>query len=92
VEVESGRARLIGHLPLLFVLSTAALLRGWQLSANGFARQYYAAGVRSMMECPRCLLFKSFDPGGFVSLDKPPIAIWLQVLSAKLIDSCPKLV
>jgi 4-amino-4-deoxy-L-arabinose transferase-like glycosyltransferase len=38
-----------------------------------------------MLDCPRCLLFNSFDPGGFVSLDKPPVAIWLQVLSAKLI-------
>jgi 4-amino-4-deoxy-L-arabinose transferase-like glycosyltransferase len=31
------------------------------------------------------LLFNSFDPAGFVSLDQPPIAIWFQVLSAKLL-------
>src|SRR5262249_7918881 len=29
-------------------------------------------------------LFNSFDPAGFVSLDKPPVAIWVQVASAKL--------
>ena len=77
--------RLVDHAPLSLILLVAAVLRTWQLSSNGFGRQYYAAGVRSMMSCPRCFLFNSFDPGGFVSLDKPPIAIWLQVLSAKLV-------
>jgi 4-amino-4-deoxy-L-arabinose transferase-like glycosyltransferase len=85
VGIESRRPRLIGYLPLVSILLVAAVVRDWKLSANGFGRQYYAAGVRSMMDCPRCLLFNSFDPAGFVSLDKPPIAIWLQVLSAKLI-------
>jgi 4-amino-4-deoxy-L-arabinose transferase-like glycosyltransferase len=85
VGTESRRAKLIGYLPFASILLVAAIVRGWQLSANGFGRQYYAAGVRSMLDCPRCLLFNSFDPAGFVSLDKPPIAIWLQVLSAKLI-------
>jgi 4-amino-4-deoxy-L-arabinose transferase-like glycosyltransferase len=78
-------SQLAGYAPIALVLLVAAAARSWQLSANGFGRQYYAAGVRSMMDCPRCMLFNSFDPSGFVSLDKPPIAIWLQVLSAKLI-------
>jgi 4-amino-4-deoxy-L-arabinose transferase-like glycosyltransferase len=30
-------------------------------------------------------LYNSFDPGGFLSLDKPPVAIWLQVAGAKLL-------
>lgn len=29
-------------------------------------------------------LYNSFDPAGFVSVDKPPVALWIQVLSAKL--------
>ena len=28
--------------------------------------------------------YNSFDPAGFVSVDKPPVALWIQVLSAKL--------
>ncbi len=29
-------------------------------------------------------LYNSFDPAGFVSIDKPPIALWMQVVSAKI--------
>src|SRR5205814_549041 len=35
------------------------------------------------------LLFNSFDPAGFVSLDKPPVAFWLQTASAKLLGFSP---
>ena len=28
--------------------------------------------------------YNSFDPAGFVSVDKPPVALWVQVISAKL--------
>jgi 4-amino-4-deoxy-L-arabinose transferase-like glycosyltransferase len=31
------------------------------------------------------VLFNAFDPAGFVSIDKPPVAIWLQAASAKLL-------
>ena len=29
--------------------------------------------------------FVSFDPGGFVSVDKPPLGFWIQAASAKLL-------
>ena len=29
-------------------------------------------------------LFVSFDPGGFVSIDKPPLGFWIETASAKL--------
>jgi 4-amino-4-deoxy-L-arabinose transferase-like glycosyltransferase len=70
--------------PLLAVLAIAALVRTWNLGQNAFGRQYYAAGVRSMSESWHNFLYNSFDPAGFLSLDKPPLAIWLQVVGAKL--------
>src|SRR5258705_2857130 len=72
-------------LPLTLVAAVAVLARTWQLSQNDFGRQYYAAGVRSMLDSWHNFLFNSFDPAGFVSIDKPPVAIWLQVASAKLL-------
>jgi 4-amino-4-deoxy-L-arabinose transferase-like glycosyltransferase len=72
-------------LPLTLVVAVAVLARTWQLSQNDFGRQYYAAGVRSMLESWHNFLFNSFDPAGFISIDKPPVAIWLQVASAKLL-------
>ncbi len=31
------------------------------------------------------LFYGAFDPGGTLSIDKPPIDLWLQVLSTKLL-------
>jgi 4-amino-4-deoxy-L-arabinose transferase-like glycosyltransferase len=70
---------------LVGILGLAALLRLWHLDQNGYGRQYYAAGVRSMLGSFHNFFFNAFDPAGFVSLDKPPVALWLQVASAKLL-------
>src|SRR6185295_13296894 len=72
-------------LPLTLITVVAVLARTWQLSQNDFSRQYYAASVRSMLGSWHNFLFNSFDPAGFVSIDKPPVAIWLQAASAKLL-------
>lgn len=37
-----------------------------------------------MLDSWHNFIFNAFDPAGFVSIDKPPVAIWLQVASAKL--------
>ena len=34
-------------------------------------------------------LFVSFDPGGLVTVDKPPLALWVQAASAKLFGFSP---
>lgn len=70
-------------LAALVVLALA--LRLWRLDRNGYGTEYYAAGVRSMLESWHDLLFNAFDPAGFVSLDKPPIAFWMQAASAALL-------
>lgn len=63
---------------LAVVLAIAAVLRLARLEDNGFGTYYYAAGVRSMLQSPWLLFYNAFDPAGFVSLDKPPIAFWIQ--------------
>jgi 4-amino-4-deoxy-L-arabinose transferase-like glycosyltransferase len=72
-------------LPITLILAIGAVARTWQLAQNEFGRQYYAAAVRGMMESWHSVFFNSFDPAGFVSLDKPPVAIWLQAVFAKLL-------
>src|SRR5262245_20346246 len=71
-------------LGLVAVRSTAAVLRLWRLDQNGFGNEYYTAGVRSMSQNWHNFLYNSFDPAGFVSVDKPPLALWIQVASVKL--------
>ena len=73
-----GRERRTETALLLAVLALAAALRLWRLEDNGFGTPYYAAAVRSMMESARLFFYNSFDPVGFMSLDKPPVAFWIQ--------------
>src|SRR5215471_9009139 len=67
------------------VMALGLGLRLWRLGQNGYGTEYYSAGVRSMMDSPHNFFFNSFDPAGFVSLDKPPVALWIQVASVKLL-------
>lgn len=64
------------------ILLLSAFLGLWNLSANGYSNQYYASAVRSMMQSWHNFFFVSFDPGGFVTVDKPPVAFWLQTAYA----------
>ncbi len=73
------------YVPLAAILALAACLDFWNLTQNGYANTYYAGAVRSMLKSWHNFFFVSFDPGGLVSVDKPPLALWLQALSAKII-------
>ena len=46
---------------------------------------FYDAAVRSMTLSWHNFFFGAFEPGGSVSIDKPPVDLWLQVLSVKLL-------
>src|ERR1700712_3089070 len=46
---------------------------------------FYDAAVRSMGQSFHNIFFGAFEPGGSVSIDKPPVDLWLQVLSVKLL-------
>ena len=67
------------------VLALAAALECFHLDQEGYGNLYYAAGVRSMLEGWHNLFYAAFDPGGFVTLDKPPLGFWLQAASARLL-------
>lgn len=69
---------------LLAVLACAAALNCVALDREGYANTYYAAGVKSMLASWRNFYFASFDAGGFVTIDKPPLGLWVQAISAKL--------
>jgi 4-amino-4-deoxy-L-arabinose transferase-like glycosyltransferase len=81
---RSVRAPRPAHLGLAAVLGFSALLEFNRLSQNGYSNLYYAAGVKSMLRSLHNFFFVSFDPGGLVSIDKPPLGLWLQALSAKI--------
>ena len=72
------------RLALAGVLGVAAALDFVRLGQNGWANTYYSAAVRSMLRSWHNFVFVSFDPGALVSVDKPPLALWVEAASAKL--------
>jgi 4-amino-4-deoxy-L-arabinose transferase-like glycosyltransferase len=68
----------------LALMALAGVLNLWALSRNGWANEYYAAAVRSMSTSWHDFLFASLDKGGVMSVDKPPLALWVQALSVRV--------
>jgi 4-amino-4-deoxy-L-arabinose transferase-like glycosyltransferase len=90
LERERGLARLApAHLALAGVLVLSAVLNVNKLAQNGYANIFYSAGVKSMLRSWHNFLFVSFDPGGLVTVDKPPLALWVQAASAKVFGFSP---
>src|SRR5437867_3919059 len=71
------------------IMLISVFMNFYQLGQNGFGNLYYAAGVRSMLNNWHNFFFVSYDPGGFVTLDKPPLGFWLQTASAKIFGFTP---
>ncbi|MEY8000705.1 glycosyltransferase family 39 protein [Clostridium sp. Mt-5] len=69
---------------LSLILILSAVLNFTNLGIEGNANTFYAAGVKSMMMNFKNFFFASFDPGGFVTIDKPPLGFWIQTISAKI--------
>ncbi|HEX5620051.1 MAG TPA: glycosyltransferase family 39 protein, partial [Solirubrobacteraceae bacterium] len=65
------------------LLVLAGVLYLWALSRNGFANEYYSAAVRSMSTSWHAFFYGSFDASGVMTVDKPPLALWVQALSAR---------
>src|SRR4051812_3465951 len=86
-----ARARAIARprpeLAVLVVL--AGVLNLWGLARNGWANEYYSAAVRSMSSSWHAFLYGSFDPSGVMTVDKPPLALWVQVAFVKLFGFHP---
>ena len=66
------------------LLLLAGVLNLWALNRNGWANEYYSAAVRSMSSSWHNFLYGSFDPSGLMTVDKPPLALWVQALSARV--------
>jgi 4-amino-4-deoxy-L-arabinose transferase-like glycosyltransferase len=65
---------------LLLILLLTAFLAGYKIWEMGDGNAYYTATVKSMLTSWRNFFYASFDPGGFISVDKPALGFWLQCL------------
>ncbi|HEY1016800.1 MAG TPA: glycosyltransferase family 39 protein, partial [Herpetosiphonaceae bacterium] len=80
----AARPRMLRLAALGAIVLLAAALRFANLGALGYANHYYAAAVESMLQSWRNFFFVAAEPGGAVSVDKPPVGLWIQAASALL--------
>ena len=69
---------------LVGLLTATAALYLWNLSINGYGNTFYAAAAQSGAKSWKAWFFGSLDPNSFITVDKPPAALWLTGLSVRL--------
>ena len=69
---------------LLALLAVTAVLYLWDLSASGYANQFYSAAVQAGGESWKAFFFGSSDAANSITVDKPPAALWPMALSVRL--------
>ncbi|MEW2358921.1 glycosyltransferase family 39 protein [Spirillospora sp. NPDC029432] len=67
------------------VLLLAFGLYAWNLPDGGYANSYYSAAVKSGTESWKAFFFGSLDSGSFITVDKPPMALWVMGLFARVL-------
>jgi 4-amino-4-deoxy-L-arabinose transferase and related glycosyltransferases of PMT family len=69
---------------LIAILILAAFLYAWNIWEAGEANNFYTAAIVSMTKSFKNFWYASFDPAGFITVDKPPVALWFMTISAKI--------
>ena len=82
---EKTRTKLLTAIALTLIIGLGAFLRLYELGAYSIGNTYYAATVKSMLSSWSNFFFGAFEPGGSVTVDKPPLGFWVQSLSAALL-------
>ncbi|MCP9312763.1 glycosyltransferase family 39 protein [Liquorilactobacillus satsumensis] len=69
---------------LVGILILAAFLYGWSIWTAGYSNNFYTAAIVSMSESWKNFWYASFDPASFITVDKPPVALWFMVICVKI--------
>src|SRR3954454_4549147 len=88
-ERSAPRALSLPRPELVLLLAVACVLNLWGLSRNGWADDSCAGGVRAMAHSWHAFLSGSRDAQGVMTVDKPPLALWVQALSVKVFGFHP---
>ena len=73
---------LLGWIGVPVIVILSAILRFANLESIGLANHYYTAAVTSMLQSGHNFFFVAAEPGGSVSVDKPPLGLWIQAIFA----------
>ncbi len=71
--------------PAVFgLLAATAVLYLWGLGASGWANSFYSAAAQAGSQSWKALFFGSSDAANFITVDKPPAALWVMGLSVRV--------
>ncbi|HMD90187.1 MAG TPA: glycosyltransferase family 39 protein [Anaerolineaceae bacterium] len=83
-SLQISRTSALKLAALAAIVALAAGLRFANLSALGYINHYYSAAIVSMLQSWHNFFFVAAEPGGSVSIDKPPVGLWIQAISAMI--------
>jgi 4-amino-4-deoxy-L-arabinose transferase-like glycosyltransferase len=66
------------------LLAATAALYLVGLGRSGWANAFYSAAVEAGTKSWKAFFFGSFDSSNFITVDKPPAALWVMELSARI--------
>jgi 4-amino-4-deoxy-L-arabinose transferase-like glycosyltransferase len=66
------------------LLAATAALYLWGLGGSGWANTFYSAAVQAGTKSWKAMFIGSSDSANFITIDKPPAALWVMDLSARL--------
>lgn len=67
---------------LISIALLSAFLNIFNIWNDQYANAYYTSAVTSMLQSWHNFFYASFDPAGYVTVDKPPVAFWVQTIFA----------
>ena len=71
------------------LLAVAGFVFFWNLTASGYANEFYSAAAQAGSQSWSAFLWGGLDAGGAITVDKPPASIWLMALSVRLLGLSP---
>ena len=72
----------VATLVLIAVMALSAILHFINIDHIGDANAYYTAAVKSMLQSWSNFFFVAAEPGGSVTVDKPPLGLWIEATFA----------
>lgn len=74
---------------MLGLLVATAAFYVWNLTANGYANQFYTAAAQAGSVSWKALFFGSLDGANSITVDKPPASLWAMALSVRIFGLNP---
>jgi 4-amino-4-deoxy-L-arabinose transferase-like glycosyltransferase len=77
--------KILERTALTVIVVLAGVLHFANLDRLGYVNHYYTAAIVSMLKSWHNFFFLAAEPGGAVSVDKPPLGLWIQAASASIL-------